>query len=155
MKKLSVALTALIASLSIAAAGCNVSMSKSYTFHVETGDDVEVSLAMSDGLDLKQEDGEYTVTKDGKNVLSGVFITPEMRSSYIDAVKAEPTAQIISDTDDCFSWKVDGQSGKEYNRIVLIKGSGTYALIGSLINDEGAEEISDKAYGALSLEKAD
>lgn len=153
MKKIRVALAALIAGLSLTAAGCTVSMTKAYTFKVETGDDIKVTLDMSDGLDLKQDDGEYTVTKDGKNVLNGVFVTPEMRSSYIDAVKAEPSAQIISDTDECFSWKVDGASGKEYNRIVSINGADTYALIGSLINDQASEENSDKAYNALKFEK--
>ena len=76
MKRIArIALLATVLALVLAAL-CACSSSTSYTFKVATGDDVEVKLDTSDGLDLEagSEDYDFTVVQDGEELLNGSFI---------------------------------------------------------------------------------
>ncbi|NLC78986.1 MAG: hypothetical protein GX683_04595, partial [Ruminococcaceae bacterium] len=79
MKKvLSIALI-LILALALFA-GC--SSSKSYTFDVSTGDKIKITLDTSDGLDLSQLNGQFWVSRDGVDIITGVFIDSATYDTY-------------------------------------------------------------------------
>lgn len=157
MKKI-ISLIMALAIGTAALTGCgNATTYKSYTYTVhDTGETIKVELDTSSGFDLKLDGDYYTVTKDDEDVLSGTFITEDMREAYIgvitEAVEAD-NAQIINSTDDYFSWTTYGNSDTEYNRIVAISGAEVYALIGSLTPDMDAQDLSDAAYELLSFTK--
>lgn len=130
-------------------AGCTSYLNMSYTFNIETGEKVKVTLDLLSGMKMTADGSSFTVKKGKEDVLSGVFITPDMRGQYISSVQASGYT-ILENSDDSFKWETgaDTPDGKkEYDRIKKI-GTHLYVLAGS----QAGWEASDKAMDALSFE---
>lgn len=133
-------LAAVICLAAVLLTACTTSMS--YTFSVETGDQVEVKLNTSDGLKMTQSDGQFSVLDaDGQHLLDGGFVTAEGMDYYRSAMYTEG-AEVLLDTDEEILWTYDG----EYNRLVMVNDR-TGVLIGSLMDPETAEN----AYQQLTI----
>ena len=63
----------LILLLCILLMGCSFHSSKSYTFDIETGDRIKITLKAGNGYDLKQENGRFSITKNDCVILQGIF----------------------------------------------------------------------------------
>ena len=137
----------LAAALLLALCACTFSSSMSYSFNVETGDVIKVTLDTSDGLALKQEDGEFRVEKEDEILLQGVFITEETYQKFL-AIKGEQGMTMLEDTEKegnvYYMYEVEGKAGTEDNFVLWIKDSKTGALLGSLAGAESAKEAFDK-----------
>lgn len=130
-------------------AGCTSHLNMSYTFNIETGEKVKVTLDLLSGMKMTADGNSFTVKKGKEDVLSGVFITPDMRGQYISSVQAAGYT-IVENSDDSFKWETgtDTPDGKkEYDRIKKI-GTQIYLLAGS----QAGWEASDKAMDALTFE---
>lgn len=130
-------------------AGCTSYLNMSYTFNIETGEKVKVTLDLLSGMKMTADGSSFTVKKGKEDVLSGVFITPDMRGQYISSVQASRYT-ILENSDDSFKWETgaDTPDGKkEYDQIKKI-GTRLYVLAGS----QAGWEASDKAMDALSFE---
>ena len=144
MKKTVAAMFGVMLIMCMMLTGCTTS--KSYTFDVETGDKVKVELDTSNGLKLTQEDGSFSVTKGDEQVVDAMFITADMRTMYVAAVKDEDNAEIVSDTAEVFSWTLPGEAGVENDRIIAITGTDkTYIIAGSVCEDESLREEAFKS----------
>lgn len=119
--------------------GCSVSSSKSYTFSVETGDSIKVTLETSDDYDITSE-LPFVISDANGEASQGTFITANNYQSYVEAVKTDEKATILDtgekDGNTYLFWMYNE---KEYNYALLIKNSDTGILLGNTISEESAK----------------
>ncbi|MBQ1351130.1 MAG: hypothetical protein IIY71_00205 [Oscillospiraceae bacterium] len=127
--------------------GC--STSKSFTFRVETGENVKVTLDTTNGLDLRQSDGQFTVVdKEGNALLDGMFLLGSMFEHYAAEIPSMANVTVNDARDDFIYWDYTEEDGsKEHNRALKLSDN-TGVIIGSLAEKAAGEE----AYQALSFE---
>lgn len=136
---------ALILAILTVLCGCTVSKTKesSLTFDVNTGDRVKVTLNRIDGYKMDSK-VPFTVSKDGKDILNGSFVTKDGYDQYYELVKGgDPNAEVIKestkDGNAYVMYKVNSNNITEYDFIVMIADSQTGVLLGCLESEEEAE----------------
>lgn len=124
-------------------AGCQ--SSQSLTFKIENGDIIKVTLDTSDGYNLSQEDGVFTVQKDGEDLLNGIFLTAEGYDAKANAVLTSPDATILEaspeDSPTKFLYQFEGDAGTETDLLFKVDGAETGVIIGSLYSLEEIEGV--------------
>lgn len=134
MKK--IFLTMVIGIALITLTGCT--SSKSFTYKVETGDNVEVTLDTSDGYDLSSK-LPFTISKDGKSLSQGTFIKGSYYKQYVSA--AETQGQIIDrGSKDNIEYVFYSYDNSEFNYVINLKNSSTALLLGNNHSQEEAEK---------------
>lgn len=132
---------------------CSTHSNMAFTFNVETGDSVKVSLDTSNGLQLTQDDGKFSVNKGDQKVLQGMFITKQTYDSYIEITDSSDVTVIEEgngNNNNAYRfYECEGNSGKEYDYIVWVSNSNTGVLIGSI---EGKDEVK-AAFDKLTISK--
>lgn len=128
--------------------GCKSQSSMSYTFKVETGDSVKVTLDTSGSeYKLTQSDGTFAVEEEETAVLQGVFLTEDMYDQYKAA--AETAGAIVETGDNGFIlYEYEGAAGVEHNILTMISDSDTGVIIASLEENDKVKE----AYSKLKFE---
>lgn len=143
-KLITMILTAFVATAVLA--GCTVTKSEmSYTYNVETGDTVKMTLNKTNGYSTTSE-LPFTVTKEEKDIMQGTFITMEGYDYYKDLInELEKTDEIEiivkdgeKDGNTYTSYKVESEAGTEYDYLLKIGDSSTGVLMGSLESKEKA-----------------
>ncbi|MDO5813889.1 MAG: hypothetical protein Q4Q31_12420 [Bacillota bacterium] len=130
--------------------GCSTNLTKSYTFKVETGDSVKVTLDISDKDNLKQKDGQFSIEKNKKVLSQGVFINKSTYEQYVSMLldNSDVNLSVIDNgkTDDYtyFFYEYKGESGVEHDYVIWLKGSSTGILMGSLKNKKVAQSVFEK-----------
>lgn len=131
---------------------CSASSSKSYTFSVETGDKIKVTLDTSDGFTLTQEKGHFFVKKDDENILEGIFIREDGYNNYL-AIKGEQGMRVIEDKEKdgnpYYMYEIEGESGLEDNYVLWVKDAKTGILMASIAGREQAQA----AFSNLTIAK--
>ena len=142
-KKISMLLSGMFLLLSLA--GCN--SSKAYTYSVETGDTVKVSLDTSDKYDITS-DLPFAISCDGKALSQGSFITSEDYSLYVDVVDEDSNATLIdSGSKNGNKYIFWSYNETEYNYAILIGDSNTGVILGNDVSEESAKEC----FGRLTI----
>ncbi len=143
MKKLIVCLVSLICMVAMAA-GCTTRSSMSYTFTVETGDSIEVSLDTSNKYRISSS-VPFTISVDGTAQTHGTFIFGDVYPEYANVVKTDAKAKLIDsgtkDGNEYVFWCYDG---KEYNYAIKVAGSNTGILLGNMVSEESAKECFNR-----------
>ena len=135
-KKISMLLSGMFLLLSLA--GCN--SSKAYTYSVETGDSVKVSLDTSDKYDITS-DLPFAISCDGTILSQGIFITSDNYSEYVDVVNADSNATLIdSGSKDGNKYIFWSYNNAEYNYAILIGDSNTGVILANNVSEEAAKE---------------
>lgn len=120
---------------------CTKSMS--YSFTVETGDKIKVKLDTTDGYSISQKEGTYTVSLDGTDILTGLFLTEEMYGQYLAALDSEEV-EILEESEHngCTytEYRYTAQDHTEHNFVCWVTGSSTGVLMGSVEPQQAAEE---------------
>lgn len=129
--------------------GCSFHSSKSYTFNIETGDSIKVTLKTGNGYDLKQENGRFSITKDDTVISQGIFLKEETKNDFY--LKLDNFEKHSYDNGEYIYYETEGEAGIEYNYFVVLKGSKAGIVVASL---EGREEAK-KAFERLFLKKED
>ncbi|MCR5144627.1 MAG: hypothetical protein K6B67_04895 [Lachnospiraceae bacterium] len=143
-KRVSIILSMILVVI-VFAAGCgNANKTISYTFNVETGDDIVVSLDASDGYSMTP-DVPFAVSKDDEVLSQGTFITADYYTYYVDAAKNDANAVIIDEgtKGDC-SYVMWNYNDTEYDCVVMINGTNTGLVIGNDVSEESAKECFDR-----------
>lgn len=86
-----------IAAVCPALSGCaprSVKSSVSYTFSVETGDKVKITLDTSDDYSMTLE-MPFAVSKGDKVQSQGTFVTKDTYQSYVEIIESEDSAEIL------------------------------------------------------------
>lgn len=131
-------------------AGCTTRSSKSYTFNVETGDKIKVTLETGDGYQLIQKNGHFMINKNDELVSEGFFITTSTQQQYEMAIE-NLTVKEDGSQDHCeyTYYETVGTSGKEYNYLVKLNDAQTGIIV---CNFTGKDEAVT-AFERLSFEK--
>jgi len=134
-------------SLVLILTACNLGMRSSYTFNVETGDEIKVTLKNVDDYTISQENGTFVVSKDDQKISQGAFITEDAFKKYKTTIE-ENQDNLISNKEsgekndnEYIYYETEGSSGMEYNYIVFVNGSSTGVIIGSTVSKEEAQNV--------------
>lgn len=125
--------------------GCSsVNKSIAYTYAVETGDKVVVSLNTLDNYSLTSKI-PFAVSKEGNVLSQGIFITSESYSEYMKEIESNEEATLIDsgvkDGNEYIFWSYNKT---EYNYAILIGDSKTGAILGNAISEESAKECFNR-----------
>lgn len=128
---------------------CSTTLDKSYTFVVDTGDNIKVTVDMKGGHDLSQDGGTFEVAnEDGDSIVSGTFMEVAQFDTYKDSMEdGKFNGEVESVGDDLLIWSYASDSGTEHNRFVKVSDK-TAVLMGSIADGDEAK----KAYDAISFE---
>ena len=137
MKKLFAIIISIITCM-IFATGCTTT--KAYTFNVETGDSVKVSLTTNDDYDITS-DLPFKISKGDDTLSQGQFITLDGYNQYIDAVNNDTNSKIIeTNTKDGLEYTFYSYNDSEYNYIIKISDSNTGLMLANNVSEESAKE---------------
>lgn len=123
-KLITIILTAFTAAAVLA--GCAVTKSEmSYTYNVETGDTIKMTLDKMNGYSTTS-DLPFTVTKEEKDIMQGTFITMEGYDYYkdlIDELEKTDEIEIIvkdgeKDGNTYTAYTVESEAGTEYDYLL-------------------------------------
>ena len=122
--------------------GCT--KTKSYTFKVETGDNVEIKMNVTGGYDLTSE-LPIKFSKDDEVLSQGIFAKEEYYDQYYDSIINDSRAKIIEEksTDD-IDYVFYQYDDDEFNYIIKIKKSNTCFILGNNVSRESAQDIFKK-----------
>ncbi len=125
--------------------GCSsTTTTKSYTYDVETGDSIKVTLETSDGYDISS-DVPFVISKDDEELSSGTFITEAYIILYLNEVQNDEDATIIDKGEnDEISYTFYSYNDEEFNYIIEIKDSDTGVLLGNPNSQKEAEEVFER-----------
>lgn len=139
MKKSTALIVVLVLLVSLTT-GCTVNFSKSFTFDVETGDNIKLKLDISDDYDISS-DLPFSISCGGKTLSQGTFIFAEAYEEYIDAAQSDGKVKSLDsgerDGNDYYFWCYDDS---EWNYVILINGSNTAIILANNVSEESAEE---------------
>lgn len=140
LKKMGLLISGMVLLLSLA--GCN--SSKAFTYSVETGDSVKVSLDTSDKYDMTS-DLPFAISCDGEMFSQGLFITAENYSQYVDVVNTDEIAVLLdSGSKDGNQYIFWSYNDLEFNYAILIGDSNTGMILGNSVSEESARECFNR-----------
>lgn len=140
LKKMGLLISGMVLLLSLA--GCN--SSKAFTYSVETGDSVKVSLDTSDKYDMTS-DLPFAISCDGETFSQGLFITAENYSQYVEVVNTDETAALLdSGSKDGNQYIFWSYNDSEYNYAILIGDSNTGMILANNVSEESARECFNR-----------
>ena len=126
----------LVGIMMLALTGCTTN--KSYTYTVETGDKVKITLNTTDGYDLSS-DLPFAISKDGNTLSQGTFIQESYYEQYVNAANTQ--GQIIDrGSNDNIEYVFYSYNNSEYNYVIKIKDSNTALLLGNPNSQEEAKK---------------
>lgn len=119
-------------------------MTKSYIYQVETGDNIRVVLQTGDGYTLEDSNGTFVVSHNDDIVLQGMFADAGIYARYMEIMGTEGVTLLATDKtseghDYLFYEYADGNAGTEDNYIMVFAESDTGAVIASLSGQEEAK----------------
>lgn len=147
MKKCILSLVFLFVSV-ILLTGCDSKLT--YTFNVETGDRIKISLDNKDTYSMNTK-SPISFTKDGEEISTGTFLTSDGYTQYADTIKNTKEANIIeSDSKDGITYMFYSYNN-EYNYLIKIDDSNTGFLLGNKTSLESAKEVFQRI--TITLDK--
>lgn len=127
--------------------GCTTS--KSYTFNVENGDAIKVTLNTTDGYNITS-DIPFKILKDENTLSQGIFIKGSYYDQYVEAATAQGNI-IKKESNDNIEYVFYSYENLEYNYIIKIKNSDTALLLANPNSQEEAEKCFELL--SFSVEK--
>ncbi len=141
MKKVLLSISLMVFSI-LVLTGCTTNLS--YTFNVDTGDNVKIELNTTDGHKMTSE-LPFKISLDDKTLSEGTFITNDGYNQYKNAIDTDSNAKIIDSGDKGeISYIFYSYNDKEYNYLIKIKDSKTGLLIGNSVSEESAKDVFER-----------
>lgn len=121
----------------------------SYTFNVETGEQIKVTLDTTDGMKLSQEDGHFMVSSEDNEELSlGIFLLEEQTQNYFDNLPTAEDVEILDQTEkDGLSYvfyRYEENGSPVWNYIIKLNGAVTGIGITNGVSQESAEAVMSR-----------
>lgn len=146
MKKIVAMCAAAAAVAAMGVCGASAHTEKSYTFNVDTGDAVKVTLDLGGGYDMSGK-VPFEVTKDGDEIFEGSFLHEEGYELYRDEILGDASSQILDEGErggnDFIFWKTAADDATAYDYVVKVKDSGTVVLLEGTAGEEDAQQAFD------------
>ena len=122
-------------------AGCTSHMA--YTYSVETGDSIKVSLDTSDGYSITAE-VPFAISVKGEKQTDGTFIYGEMYQQYVEVVNSTEGAEVLDsgtkDGNTYIFWTYNG----EYNYAIQVGNSNTGMILGNVVSEDSARACFER-----------
>lgn len=136
--------TILALSIAIILTGCTTS--KSYTFKVETGDNIKVELKTNENYNI-DSNIPFNITKVDEKVTQGTFALSSAYEEYSKALENDTNAKLIEKDSknglEYIFYSYNNTNGfTEYNYIIKI--SNSCVILNNIISKESAKEIFDR-----------
>lgn len=132
----------ILITMAILLTGCETK--KSYTYDVETGDKIKITLKTTGGYNMTS-DLPIEFSKDDDVISKGSFGKEELYDTYVEAIKDEDDAEIIEEkSNKTIEYVFYEYNNKEYNYIIKIKDSNTCFILGNKENKKSAQEIFNR-----------
>lgn len=148
-KNILVIIAALLASVMMFS-GCSTNANKSVTYQVDNGDSVKITIDTKAGFDISM-DVPFTVTKGDTTIFNGSFIYAEYYDTYREIIDTDSNAALLDegskDGNKYFFYSFEGNSGTEYDYIILVQNSQTAIAMASLVGEKEALE----AFNAMTI----
>ena len=140
MKRIASIMLALL--MLMAFAGCsNANTSMSWTYKVETGDNVTVSLNTTNGYTISAE-VPFVIGHDGKELSHGTFIKGDFCEEYRNAATTQEGATFLEEgtigEHTYFAWSF---KDAEWNYCIELEGGKTGILLGNAVSYDSAKEV--------------
>lgn len=133
-----------IVCLMISLSGCNTKSTKAYTFNVDNGDKIKITLDTTGEYDLASN-LPFAVSMNGTTQSQGTFIEADSYQQYLDVVNSDAKAELIDQGErDDVKYIFWCYNSSEYNYAVLINDSKTGVIIGNIVSEESAKECFDR-----------
>ena len=135
----------LVALTLFALVGCSaVNTYMSWTYNVETGDNVKIKLTTNDGYTISSE-LPFSVSQNGAVISQGTFIKGEFCEQYRTAANTQEGAKMLEegeiDGHKYFVWSFDN---KEWNYCIELAGGKTGILLGNETSQASAQEVFNR-----------
>lgn len=150
MKKFTKILSMLLISVMLVLlTGCGsssdgVRSSKSYTYNVETGDSIKITLDTRDDYDITSS-LPFTISKDDEDLTKGIFLTETNYQYYKKATESGANVKVIdSGSNDNIDYIFYNYNDTEFNYVIKVKDSKTGILLGNNVSEESAKECFDR-----------
>ncbi len=122
---------------------CGGVSSESITFDAGTGDKIKVTLDTTEGLELSQENGIISVSKDDESILQGFFIDLEMVAGYLEEIETNESIMVLDQgTQNGVTYvfySIENEAFTEYDYLMRINDSSTGLIFGSVALEEDAK----------------
>ncbi|WP_051198762.1 hypothetical protein [Bifidobacterium sp. AGR2158] len=133
--------------VTMGACGVKAHADKSYTFNVDTGDAIKVTLDVTDGYDITGK-VPFEVTKDGEEIFEGSFLHEEGYELYREQIDGDDTAEILNEGErngnDFIFWQEAVDDATEHNYVVKVKDSATVVLLEGNASEDAAKAAFDR-----------
>lgn len=138
-------------SVTVLLAACTSSANTAYTFQLETGDSIEVAVEPKGGYELSGE-LPFTLTKEGKTVFTGSFLSRESYDQYYNVItEGGQVMKALEETfrEDCsyLFYSCTENGVLTFGYLLLPKDANTALLL----EGAGSEESARSAFFALSF----
>ena len=124
--------------------GCKTS--KSYTFDVETNEQIKVKLDTTNGERLSQENGRFTIENDEEEAISiGMFYLEEAFNELYDTVETLDGVEVIEIGEkeklEFIFYKAKTETTIEYNYLVKLDNAKSGVVISNITSEEAARGV--------------
>lgn len=141
-KRLLVAAIAVLVMITLL--GCEMTTTKSFTFNVDNGDAIRLSLNINDDYDISSE-LPFEISCNGEVLCQGTFIQSEAYSQYVAVVQNDENATLldsgIKEGNEYIFWNYNDT---EFNYAILIADSNTGIILGNDVSEESARECFNR-----------
>lgn len=121
--------------------GCTKNLS--YTFNVETGDRIKITLDTTDKYSMNTK-SPINFTKEDKDISTGIFLTEEGYEEYKTLINKDSTVKIIENSSKENITYLFYTTGKEYNYLIKINDSKTGFLLANKNSEDEAKEVFNR-----------
>ena len=122
------------------------STTRSYTYSVETGDSVKITLDTSDDYEITS-DLPFVISKDGETLSQGTFITASAYQEYVGTIENQEGVQLLdSGTKDGIEYIFWSDQDAEYDYAILIEESETGIILGNNVSEDSAKECFERLH---------
>lgn len=141
MKKVSVCLLAMLLTFAVLT-GCETSLA--FTYNIDNGDAIKVSLNTSDKYKISS-DVPFEISQDGNVLTQGSFIQGEFYEQFIAAIEADEHSKIydsgVKDGNKYTYW-ISGDL--EYCYVILVEDSNTGVVLVNTVSPDSAMECFNR-----------
>lgn len=141
IKRISVCLLVMLLTLAVLT-GCETYMA--YTFTIDNGDSIKVSLDTSDKYKISS-DVPFEISQDGRVLTQGSFIRGEAYEEFVATIEADENSQIFdSGTKDGNKYTYWISGDLEFCYVILIADSNTGVVLVNNISPDSAMECFNR-----------
>ena len=150
MLKRVLSVAALAVCLAALLTACSTESSKTYTYAVDNGDNIDITVDTEQDYDITS-DVPFTISCGDESIFTGMFLYGDDYDTYRSVYDMEETAELIDegekDGNEYFAFALPN----EVDYFVRVAGSDTAVVFGSLMD----AEIAASAFEAITVSVAD